>query len=235
MLRRSLSLKSCSLFQQKSFSGFLINVCASYCLTVVGSYIINMSFLNILSIGFLVNQFFLVIIQTLVWCIPTFSLQVLLRFLQLKCLKSKDKDFLARCTSCINLFESFSESFQYFLFLFFFATQLLNIFVTFLFFSNFYAMLSLGLSGYINIVCFLLQFFVNTYFAKTVTESIGKSFKCVKKLKSEAQLILLVTTEKKVRQYLKYIIKRIEDLQPMNACGYFIIDKSTLTSMVSVR
>ena len=111
----------------------------------------------------------------------------------------------------------------------------MNIFVTFLFFSNFYAMLFLGLSGYINIVCFLLQFFVNTYLSKSVTESIGKSFECVKKLKSEAQEILLVTTEKKDRQYLKYIIKRIEDLQPMNACGYFIIDKSTLTSMVSVR
>ena len=46
---------------------------------------------------------------------------------------------------------------------------------------------------------------------------------------------LLVSTVKEERQQLKYIIQRIEAMGPISARGYFEIDKTTLTSMLSVR
>ena len=51
----------------------------------------------------------------------------------------------------------------------------------------------------------------------------------------KAQDQLLVTRNKEDRRFVKYIIQRINCLRPMNACGYFEIDKATLTSMLSIR
>ena len=53
--------------------------------------------------------------------------------------------------------------------------------------------------------------------------------------KVKAQDSLLVSTVKEERQQLKYIIQRIEAMGPISARGYFEIDKTTLTSMLSVR
>ena len=46
---------------------------------------------------------------------------------------------------------------------------------------------------------------------------------------------LYTTNDPKERKYLEFIKSRIELVRPMSACGYFEIDKSTMTSMVSVR
>ena len=40
---------------------------------------------------------------------------------------------------------------------------------------------------------------------------------------------------KKDRMALKLLISKIDDQKPMNACGYFSIEKSTLTSILSIR
>ena len=37
------------------------------------------------------------------------------------------------------------------------------------------------------------------------------------------------------KKHLEHIMKRIELLRPMSACGFFEIGKSTLTGMLSVR
>ena len=54
-------------------------------------------------------------------------------------------------------------------------------------------------------------------------------------LKEKAQGLLLKLQDKPRRQELKYLIQKIENLKGMSARGYFTVDKSTLTSMVSVR
>ena len=54
-------------------------------------------------------------------------------------------------------------------------------------------------------------------------------------MKRQAQDSLLLSAVREERQQLKYIIMRIEGLGPISARGYFDIDKTTLTSMLSVR
>ena len=54
-------------------------------------------------------------------------------------------------------------------------------------------------------------------------------------MKTKAQDLLFVTADKRKRQNLKCMIQKINDIEPVSAAGYFIIDKSTLTSMLSVR
>ena len=69
----------------------------------------------------------------------------------------------------------------------------------------------------------------------TYTDAIEKSYDALNRY--EAALIdsLVYTKNKVERHILKSQIKKVEKMQPMNACGYFTIDKSTLTGMLSVR
>ena len=67
------------------------------------------------------------------------------------------------------------------------------------------------------------------------TESFDNTFQTVKALKKKLNELLINTRDKTERQILKGQLKKVEMVEPMSACGYFTIDKSTLTSMLSVR
>ena len=74
-----------------------------------------------------------------------------------------------------------------------------------------------------------------TYILISLTGSVEESSDSMETLKEEAQDLLLKSQDKPQRQQLKYLIQKIENLKGMSARGYFTVDKSTLTSMVSVR
>ena len=69
----------------------------------------------------------------------------------------------------------------------------------------------------------------------TFTQAIDSSYQSLKVIKRriQDQLIICQDTVKWTEFY--GLLLKINDLGPMNACGYFEIDKSTLTSMLSVR
>ena len=69
----------------------------------------------------------------------------------------------------------------------------------------------------------------------TQTEVIDQAFQDVQYLRRQAQEKLLNCSEKSERNQLKFLLQRMEMMGPMNGCGYFGIDKTTLTSMLSVR
>ena len=73
------------------------------------------------------------------------------------------------------------------------------------------------------------------YILISLTSSVEESSDCMEALKEKAQGLLLKLQDKPRRQELKYLIQKIENLKGMSARGYFTVDKSTLTSMVSVR
>ena len=67
------------------------------------------------------------------------------------------------------------------------------------------------------------------------TEVIDQAFQDLQYLRRQAQEKLLYSSEKSERNQLKFLLRRLEMMGPMNGCGYFGIDKTTLTSMLSVR
>ena len=46
---------------------------------------------------------------------------------------------------------------------------------------------------------------------------------------------MLMKSHGQTEKQLNYLVESIKSLRPIDACGYFEITKSTLTSMVSVR
>ena len=77
-------------------------------------------------------------------------------------------------------------------------------------------------------ICQIKAFIINLY---SLADSIDNSFTAAKDNQVKIQKQLLLTHDPHERQNLEYIMKRIELLKPMSACGFFEIDKSTLTSI----
>ena len=64
---------------------------------------------------------------------------------------------------------------------------------------------------------------------------LDSAYESLQVVKMKIQENLMITFEKSERQELKFLLETVKALRPMNACGYFEISKSTLTSMLSVR
>ena len=107
--------------------------------------------------------------------------------------------------------------------------------MTFLFFSTFPLIVTFSSQGILYLIGYVFSLASNIIWLITLTNSVDETNGCVKALKKEIQEKLLGTEEKQERRVLKFLRHRVEDLKPMNANGYFTIDKTTLTSMLSVR
>ena len=171
--------------------------------------------------------------QVAVWMIPPFVVRVLMKYFQNESTKT-NLDVIEKCKTSLILYESLTKCFSYFLVCYFFVLQLFSIFVTYLFLS-FIPYFSFSSYRILQLIGFIFQLLCNSIWLISLTNSIDKCSECIICLRRELEETLLCTKQKENRQYLKYWIRRIRDLKPIHACGYFFVDRSTLTSMLSVR
>ena len=183
---------------------------------------------------FLAVQVGLSLHQVTVWTFMPFVAQVLLKYLNEETRK-QDEDLVRKCKKCLQIFENLTLSFSKFFVLYFSLIECYSIFMTFLFLRSLPIIITFTLQGFLLLFGFITGIVSNIIWLITLTNSVDKSNECIKALGKEIQEKLLVTEEKRERRYLKFFKQRIDDLKPMNGCGYFTIDKTTLTSMLSVR
>ena len=69
----------------------------------------------------------------------------------------------------------------------------------------------------------------------SLTEAFNKTYLALKAQSAKLEDDLLTSEDKVERRFIKLLIRKIDGLRPMNACGYFEIDKTTLTSILSIR
>ena len=184
---------------------------------------------------YLLCQLGISIQQTIYWLTPLFVIQILLENLNIRCNSDMKKLSFEHCRKSLDSFASFSKSFKTFLFVYFTFIQIYLIFYTFSISSQIMmGYLSqkgglLGVSGqFVHIMSIIFPFNI-------ITGEIENSFERLKGLKSPVQERLLHCPGEVEKAQMNYLLQRIEDVKPMNACGYFEIGKSTLTSMLSVR
>ena len=173
--------------------------------------------------------------QTIFWLIPPFMIQILLANFRVKC-NSRKIHLLKNCIECMDEFESFSKALNFFLIFYFMLNQ--NFAIFFIFATLRAAMKPnlLNLKGALFGVIGQGVFMVFVIYALIViTGTIDESFENLKGLKRPIQETLLRSNQESEKSQMKYLLQRIEDIKPMSACGYFQIEKSTLTSMLSVR
>ena len=67
-----------------------------------------------------------------------------------------------------------------------------------------------------------------------LTASLDSAFGSLQHVTGKIQEMLMKSQGETEKQMI-YLVGNIKSLRPINACGYFEISKSTLTSMFSVR
>ena len=68
-----------------------------------------------------------------------------------------------------------------------------------------------------------------------LTEAFDETYQALQNVKKKLKEQLSTTNGTPERRAIKCQISKIYDISPMNACGYFVIEKTTLTSMLSIR
>ena len=168
------------------------------------------------------------------WTAPSFLVAVLLKHFHAKC-RNTYEEFIQNCQNCLKLYEELSKSLEYYFFLSYFLSQLWLIFIIFFSMSSFLKKKDISNAELILAGGQVITIGSAIFCMITQTEVIDQAFQDVQYLRRQAQEKLLNCSEKSERNQLKFLLRRMEMMEPMNGCGYFGIDKTTLTSMLSVR
>ena len=135
----------------------------------------------------------------------------------------------------IRLYEIIDKSLGKFLFIFITTTQLFIIFYIFLAFSNLFMKTDSSLSD--------LYFFFGLIFLSLsyclilmgIIFACDDAFKHLKQLKKMIEKEVWQTRDLGRMADLNYTLRLLDEIEPLSACGYFSVTKSSITSMVSVR
>ena len=142
--------------------------------------------------------------------------------------------FIRNVKLCFQKYYTISNALKYFCFCFYILNQLMNIFFIFFLLSFFnvktYSVaLIMIISGYILNICCVTTILIS------MTEAFDDAFQAIQDMRGDIIERLLETSTEQETKQLEYLKNKSELIKPMNAAGYFCIEKSTLTSMLSVR
>ena len=155
-------------------------------------------------------------------------------------------DFSARCKGLenlelkkilemIRLYEILDKALGIFLFIFVAICGILIIFLTFMSFSTFFMKTDPGFSDlllFFGLIFVSLSYFLNIM---GIMLACDDAFNHLKNLKKRTEKEVWLTREPGRMADLKYTLRLLDDIEPLSACGYFSVTKSSITSMVSVR
>ena len=168
------------------------------------------------------------------WIIPSFITSILLKHFHDKC-RNAYKEFTQNCNECLKLYESLSESFENYFFMIYTTTQTTTVFVIFISLSSMFKKDIITTAELMQAIGSFVMSGSGIYCLIIGTGAYHQAFQDLQYLRRQAQEKLLYSSVKSERQHLKFLLRRIEMLGPMHGRGYFGIDKTTLTSMLSVR
>ena len=94
---------------------------------------------------------------------------------------------------------------------------------------------SIAINSPLTVFGKLVTLLAFTFMLVGSTEAFDRSFQAIQSLQRKLKKKLATTENKQERREIKCLLLRIDDLRPMNACGYFGVEKSTLTSILSIR
>ena len=169
--------------------------------------------------------------NALVWVLPTFLISILLTTLKVSCKEACLENYHKLLLSYHNI----SSATANFSFLYFLCIQSFTIFNTFAYVAtmfqdemNFSRVIFYG-GSFINIFSLLFNLLI-------LTSSMDEAFQDLQDLKRNIIEKLRFSSVNEAQSLeLRYFKDRIDLMRPMSASGYFDIDKTTLTSMLSVR
>ena len=145
----------------------------------------------------------------------------------------RQESIIEKCKIYTENFQKVERAFSFYFFVFFSSSQFMIIFQTFLTVPSLVTMPSEYILSFA--ASFLLQIFSLLLNLLGLTSAVDESYDDIRRLRREIQHEILNTKDDVKLKHLDYWKSEAEMLKPMNAAGFFEIDKTTLTSMMSVR
>ena len=148
--------------------------------------------------------------------------------------KMKSVDF-KKILEIIELYGIFDKSLGLFLFIFAATAQLFFIFYSFLSYSTYFMKTNADLSDLYFFIGLNLTNYSYDLTLLGIIFACDEAFKSLKNLKKTIEKEVWEAQEFNRKADLNYTLRLLDDLEPLSACGYFSVTRSTITSMVSVR
>ena len=169
--------------------------------------------------------------NAMLWVLPTFLLSVFLTSFKRSC---KDASFDSY-EKILSSYQNIASATANFSLLYFICIQSFTIFNTFTYVATMFKK-EMNLSQVIFYGGSFIHIFSLLFNLLILTSSMDDAFQDLQYLKRNIiEKLRLSSLDEDQRLELSYIKDRIEMMRPMSASGYFDIDKTTLTSMLSVR
>ena len=168
---------------------------------------------------------------SLIWVLPAFLISVLISRFKLACNDTRFQDY----HNILIAYESIASSTSNFSLYYFFCIQSYTIFNTFAYITTLseeqWTLREVIFYGGSFVHIFSLLFNL-----QILTSSMDEAFQDLQHVKrSILEKLRPISLDEAQRLELSYFKDRIDMIRPMSASGYFDIDKTTLTSMLSVR
>ena len=169
--------------------------------------------------------------NAMLWVLPTFLINIFLTTFKQSCKNATFESY----HKILQSYQNISLATANFSLLYFICIQSFTIFNTFAYVAtmfqnqmNFSQVIFYG-GSFVNIFSLLFNLLI-------LTGSMDEAFQDLQDLKRNIiEKLRLSSLNEEQRLELNYFKDRIEMMRPMSASGYFAIDKTTLTSMLSVR
>ena len=162
------------------------------------------------------------------------TVEILLCEFSFQCKDLQNLEF-KKILEMIRLYEIIDKALGKFLFIFIATSGIFVIFLSFLAFSTYFMKIDPGLSDLFFFFALILTTVSYSLNLMGITFACDDAFNHLKHLKKRTEKEVWQTQEPGRMADLKYTLRLLDDIEPLSACGYFSITKSSITSMVSVR
>ena len=188
------------------------------------------------TIGNIVAWIFFYSLQFFLFVQPAcLTVEILLNEFSSRCENEKESLEFKKILEIIELYGIIDKSLGLFLFIFVGTAQLFFIFFSFLSYSTYLMKTDSDMSDLYSFIGLNLENYSYNLSLLGIIFSCDDAFKSLKNLKKTIEKEVWETQDLGRKADLKYTLRLLDDLEPLSACGYFSVTRSTITSMVSVR
>ena len=164
------------------------------------------------------------------WSLPNLVIQVLLENLVTD--EENPLKFVENSKKLIEVYDKLEQKLRPYFMLLFISSQLISIFYIF---NIIWIWNSKAFNYETSVISITLGLISMIIILISITNSVDEAEYRLRQMKKQIEKRLLASRDEEEKKQLEYCKNMADLLRPMNAAGYFDIDKTTLTSMLSVR
>ena len=134
---------------------------------------------------------------------------------------------------CLRLFKSLQDGLETTFFAFFASIQILIVISVYMCISTAFFGPYEFVTNIVVSICYLQMFLFCSIVIFVLTTSAENAYSSLRNLIKPLNLMVMKETDEEVKMNVQMLLKDLEQTPPLHGCGYFVLTRGTLTSIVS--